>query len=85
MGEKQLPLGEDQLPNLHEGEKPFFAGDHDAHKYGFDYDKDVVSEESASFKPFSHTEAAHLSAKLALPSADTINLTENEPKPPKKD
>ena len=87
MSEEQLPLDKDQLPTLHAGEEPFFAGEHDPDKYGFDYDKDVSpdAKDLSSFQLFSPEEAARLSAKLALPSAVTIDLPDNDLQQPETD
>ena len=66
-------MKEEELPEQHEGEKPFFAGERKPKDYGYDYDKDVVPEEPASFQPFSPAEAARLAAKLAVPGEVTIS------------
>lgn len=77
MGEEKLPLDEEQLPELHKGEVPFFAGERDPNnpdKYGLGYDE-AVSTEAAAFTVFSREEAAHLAARLALTSKASITIT----------
>lgn len=69
-------MKEEQLQEQYKGEKPFFAGERSPKSYGYDYDKDVVSDEPASFQAFSPAEAARLAAELAMPGEITISLNE---------
>lgn len=63
----------DKLPALHEGGATFWAGEHRPARPDYGHFRAVRREDQPAFTPFGPLEAAHLSARLALPS--TVRLT----------